>query len=310
MRGLSLITVFLLAGVARAQDATDKSALFEASMRQQWEGIDQQIQLRRIDKEALQVTGKWREGEGAASPTSGAGGRVVLEYGTAMPRILCSPERLCDIELQPGERFVGEPMIGDQARWLVEPAAAGASQHVVVKPKFPDISTNLAIYTDRRVYHLELQATKSEYMPFVSFVYPEDRKAKWLQLAGMVSSSDKAGPRSEPDSKEYEIVATPGNLHFNYRVEREGRWWIRRNIDWEPKRVFDDGEKTIIEMPRKVLAREMPILLVRDGDGKDKIVNFRTKGQHFLVDRLFTHAVLVKGVGRRQERIGIYREED
>lgn len=310
MRWVVFLMVFMSAVVARAQDAAEKSALFEASMRQQWEGIDEQIRLRRIDKEALQVTGKWREGEGAAAPTSGAGGRVVLEYGTAMPRILCSPERLCDIELQPGERFIGEPMIGDQARWIVEPAAAGMSQHVVVKPKFPDISTNLAIYTDRRVYHLELQATKSEYMPFVSFAYPEDRKAKWLQLAGMAARSEKVAPRGEAESQEYEIVATPGNLQFNYRVEREGRWLVRRNIDWEPKRVFDDGEKTIIEMPRKVLAREMPILLVRDGDGKDKIVNFRTKGQHFVVDRLFTHAVLVKGVGRHQERIGIYREED
>lgn len=310
MRGVLLIAVLLFSGLARAEEATEKSALFEASMRQQWEGIDQQIRLRRIDKEALQMTGKWREGEGAASPTSGAGGRVVLEYGTAMPRILCSPERLCDIELQPGERFVGEPMIGDQARWIVEPAAAGASQHVVVKPKYADISTNLAIYTDRRVYHLELQATKKEYMPFVSFVYPEDRKAKWLELAGMTGGADQSAPRVEADSTEYEIVATPGNLHFNYRVKREGRWRARRHIDWEPKRVFDDGEKTIIEMPRKVLAREMPILLVRDGDGKDKIVNFRTKGAHIVVDRLFSRAVLVKGVGRRQERVGIYREED
>jgi P-type conjugative transfer protein TrbG len=308
MRGLVLITVLLVAGLAEAQDA-EKSALFEASMRQQWAAIDQQIQLRRIDKEALQVTGQWREGEGAAAPTSGAGGRVVLEYGTAMPRILCSPERLCDIELQAGERFVGEPMIGDQARWIVEPAAAGASQHVVVKPKFPDVSTNLAIYTDRRVYHLELQATRSDYMPFVSFVYPEDRKAKWLQLAGMTGGPEKAAQRSEARSREYEISTAPGNLNFNYRLEREGRRRVRRNIDWVPKRVFDDGEKTIIEMPRTVLAREMPILLVRDG-GKDKIVNFRTKGIHFIVDRLFSHAVLVKGVGRKQERVGIYREED
>lgn len=309
MRGLVFLTVLLMAGLTEAQDTAEKSALLEASMRQQWAAIDQQIQLRRVDKEALQVTGKWRQGEGAAAPTSGAGGRVVLEYGTAMPRILCSPERLCDIELQPGERFVGEPMIGDQARWIVEPAAAGASQHVVVKPKFPDISTNLAIYTDRRVYHLELQATKSDYMPFVSFVYPEDRKAKWLQLAGMTADAEKVGPRSEARSREYEISTAPGNLNFNYRLEREGRWRVRRKIDWVPKRVFDDGEKTIIEMPREVLAREMPILLVRDG-GKDKIVNFRTKGVHFIVDRLFSHAVLVKGVGRKQERIGIYREED
>jgi type IV secretion system protein VirB9 len=310
MRGVVLITVLLWAVCARAQSATEKSALFEAAMRQQWEGIDQQVRLRRIDKEALRVTDNWRQGNDSALPSGGAGGRVVLEYGAAMPRILCSPERLCDIELQPGERFVGEPMIGDQARWIVEPAAAGASQHVVVKPKYPDISTNLAIYTDRRVYHLELQSTKSDYMPFVSFVYPEDRKAKWLQLAARTGEAGKISASGDSRSGEYEIAAAPGSLHFNYRVKREGRWRVRRRIDWEPKRVFDDGEKTIIEMPRRVLSREMPILLVRDGDGKDKIVNFRVKGQHFVVDRIFTRAVLVKGVGRRQERIGIYREED
>lgn len=320
MRTHVMVSALVLSAVGlgrvRAEDAAwSDQALLEASLRQQWLGIEEALTLRRIDQEALSLAKTYHEGEQAPHPELGEGGYVVFEFGRSVPTVLCVPFRICDIALQPGERVNGAPLVGDGDGWIIEPAVSGTTQHVVVKPKLEGLSTNLVIHTDRRVYQIELKSTKSDLMPMVRFSYPEDRQARWLQLAQLrgVAPGGAAGApasRSSRSTADYELTVTPGSLHMNYRVQKEGRWLMRRRIDWLPKRAFDDGEKTIIEMPRAILQRELPVMFVRDGDGKDKLVNYRVKGQHFIVDRLFTHAVLVKGVGWRQERVGIHREED
>lgn len=308
-RALSMMMVLACASSARAEEGLTEAALFEAGQRQQWAGIDEQIQLRRIDQEALSEVRKYRAGEGAPSPTRGDAGRVVFEFGSTVPTIFCTPLRMCDIELQAGEGFTQEPLLGDSEGWVVERATAGMTEHVVIKPKIPGISTNLAIYTDRRVYHLELLSTAKDAMPFVAFRYPEDRKKKWLAVAAQHGLTP-AGEEGSKKRDEYEVSVRPDALHFGYTIERAGRLLVRRRIDWEPLRAFDDGEKTIIEMPRSVLTRELPVLFVREADGKDKLVNYRVKGTRFIVDRLFERAVLAKGVGMQQERVLITREKE
>lgn len=289
-----------------AQSPSDP-AFLEATLRRQWAGIDQELQLRKIDEAALGEASRWRQGKGAPLPTSGKDGRVVFVFGATVPKLVCSPLRICDLELQAGES-IHDVHAGDTTRWDIQPALSGVTPHVVVKPLAAGSETNIAIYTDRRVYHVELAASPNQHMPFVSFDYPEDRKARWQAMMAM-NRQTQGDSGLVAGSSEYEISANPGSLNFDYEVSKEGRFFARRRIDWAPRRVFDDGEKTIIEMPRSILARELPILLVRDGDGKDKIVNFRVKGQHFVVDRLFSRAVLVKGIGRTQERVLIEKED-
>lgn len=309
MSALVVCVFGLVATAARADEGGANAALFEAGIRQQWAGIDREIELRKIDREALATAQEFRSGEHAPPVTAGEQGRVVFAFGSTIPKVLCTPRRICDIELQPGES-IQSAMAGDPVGWVLEPARAGATQHVVLKPQLPMIETNLAIYTDRRVYHIELQSTAKDHMPFISFTYPEDAKTKWLALAAQrnVPGVSKAETKG---GDEYEVSIAPGSLHFNYKVSLEGRWLVRRNIKWAPVRVFDDGSKTIIEMPRAILAHELPVLLVREGDGQDKLVNFTVKGTRFLVDRLFTKAVLVKGVGWwNQERVAIEQVEE
>jgi type IV secretion system protein VirB9 len=133
----------------------------------------------------------------------------------------------------------------------------------------------------------------------------------WMRAAGAAAARGASASEKHTQNaveRDYEITANPGALYFAYRVEKEGWWWARRRIDWVPTRVYDDGQKTVIEMPRGMIAREMPVLLVREG-GKDAVVNMRVKGQHFVVDRIFDKAVLVKGVGTSQERVAITREK-
>jgi type IV secretory pathway VirB9-like protein len=71
--------------------------------------------------------------------------------------------------------------------------------------------------------------------------------------------------------------------------------------------------KTIIEMPRVMQQTEAPSLLVVRAGGKvtnDKdasLVNYRVQGDRYVVDQVFDEAVLIAGVGKRQERITIAR---
>src|SRR5579875_999313 len=62
-------------------------------------------------QDAVRVSEKWMAEPTSASP--GPDGRVLFSYGTGLPTVVCAPLRVCMIELQPGEKLVGEPHIGD-----------------------------------------------------------------------------------------------------------------------------------------------------------------------------------------------------
>ncbi|MGB5809549.1 MAG: TrbG/VirB9 family P-type conjugative transfer protein, partial [Polyangiales bacterium] len=90
------------------------------------------------------------------------------------------------------------------------------------------------------------------------------------------------------------------NLNFDYALKGD-------KPRWRPTHVFDDGQKTFIEMPRRLRVREAPVLILRDHH-QDRLVNYRIKGRYYVVDRLFDRAVLIAGVGKRQERVQVLRK--
>ena len=194
---------------------------------------------------------------------------------------------------------------------------ATVEQHVVLKPLAPNVATNMAIYTDRRVYHIELQSattSESDYMPFVSFSYPDDQRLKWMAL---VQQQQVALPRTDNSqtvsrSEGHGLTIDASRLNYRYDIDVEG--WFgrkRRAKQWAPRKVFDDGRRTFIQLPEYVRHRELPMLVVRDGAGKDSIVNtsFEPDQLILVVDRLFDAGVLVLGAGRNQERVAIHRED-
>jgi hypothetical protein len=98
------------------------------------------------------------------------------------------------------------------------------------------------------------------------------------------------------------------NLDFHYSVDGRARW--------KPVRVYNDGVKTIIEMPHAMEQTEAPsLLIVRAGGSVSKaadtsIVNYRLQDGRYIVDQIFDQAVLISGVGKRQERVTITRGAD
>jgi len=215
------------------------------------------------------------------------------------PVVDCAPLRTTDIQLEPGETIT-DVASGDSERWLVTPAASGdprnPTPHLAIKPTAGGISTNLTIYTTRHIYHLMLRSRARHEVQEVAFYYPAD-----LEQA-MQNADHAAAKAREPASQPDDVVASlasldPGVLNFSYAVSGP-------KVPWKPIRAFDDGTHVFIQMPATTKSSDAPALMVAAGDGNE-MVNYRVRGDYYIVDKLFDQAVLVSGVGREQDRVSI-----
>jgi type IV secretion system protein TrbG len=254
---------------------------------------------------ALNIAKQWEIGHDIPiKPLAGKNGAIQFVYGVQQPSIVCAVLQVCDIALQMGEH-VQAIHLGDTSRWLVEPAITGNAdqeiQHLILKPLEVGLETSLVVATDRRSYHLRLRSHRSEYMPQVRFIYPEDQLAKWEKQKQQAEQRvQQRANRTLPETGEY-----LDDLSFDYD--------IAGSANWKPIRVYNDGQKTIIQMPRQIAQRGAPTLLLlrKEGglfnDEETALVNYRVQRNRYIVDSVFDKAILIAGVGSNQERITITR---
>ena len=168
--------------------------------------------------------------------------------------------------------------LGDTVRWIIgdTESGSGASKktHIMVKPTRPHLMTNLVINTDRRNYHLELRSTEKTYMASVSWQFPQD---ELIALRRRNANAEEATP--------VDTGVDLTSLIFRYVIEGDAALW-------RPVRAFDDGRKVYIEFPRGISQGEMPPLFVIGASGDSQLVNYRVRGHHMVVDRLFAAAEL------------------
>ncbi len=249
--------------------------------------------------EAVRVSERW-QGEKNA-PSLGTDGRVMYSFGAGLPTVVCAPLRVCMIELQAGEKILGEPHIGDSVRWNISPAMYGtgdqATAVIILKPQMSGLDTNLLITTDRRAYYLRLISRPEDYVARVAFAYPEDDTRKWQQ---QLAAQQALAKQEKHVAEVPPAVIAIEKVNFDYTI-RGGDEHIR------PVRVFDDGAKTYIQMPAELEHREAPVLLVVGSDGKGEMTNYRVKDQTYIVDRLFNRANLVLGSGKKAQKVEITR---
>ena len=254
------------------------------------------------DKAALALAGQWRSGNPAGiKPVRGPDGSIRFLFGAQQPAIVCAVLQVCDVELQAGEQ-VNAIHVGDTARWTIEPAITGSGanevQHLIIKPMDVGLDTSLIVTTNRRTYALRLRSHRTEFMPRVSFAYTEEAVAKWEDLKHRETRQKQ--DRTLPATGEY-----LGDLSFAYDVTGHAAW--------KPVRVYNDGRKTIIQMPSTLGQTEAPTLLVvrKDGsiltDTEPAVVNYRVQGDRYIVDTVFDKAILIGGVGSGQDRVTITR---
>ena len=76
--------------------------------------------------------------------------------------------------------------------------------------------------------------------------------------------------------------------------------------EWRPLAVFDDGHQVFIEMPPIISKIEAPPLFVSGPEGAE-MVNYRVRGNFYIVDRLFQRAELKLGTGWGAKTVKIER---
>lgn len=211
----------------------------------------------------------------------------------ALYAIQAAPQRITDIALEPGESLLSVSA-GDTTRWIVGDARSGSGAstqaHVLVKPNAANLTTNLVVMTDRRVYHIELRSVVGSAMAAVSWRYP----------AEMVLASSPPPPSPAAAASPTAPPFLPDQLNLRYRIDGD-------RPDWRPLAAFDDGRQVFIEMPAKIHAMEAPPLFVI-GDQGAELTNYRVVGNYYVVDRLFTKAELRLGSGWGQKKVQIYRQ--
>jgi len=203
----------------------------------------------------------------------------------ALYRLYGAPQQVSDIALQPGETLVAISA-GDTVRWVVGDTASGTAAakqvHVLVKPFAAGLRTNLVITTDRRSYHLQLESTEHTYIAALSWTYPDD------ELVRLKKQSEEANASMPVDHG-----VSLDNLNFAYIVTGD-------SPSWRPLRAFDDGRHVYIEFPATLDRGEAPPLFVLGAEGTTDLVNYRVRGNYYIVDQIFSAAELRLGKDHQQ----------
>ena len=245
-------------------------------------------------------------------------------FGESEPVLTCTVLRACVIELEAAEILVDAPIAGDQARWIITTARAGkggASTLVVVKPKACDVTTNLVLSTDRRIYDLDLDSPrcsprdtnpKRAYTRHVRFSYPNE-----FDSVAIHSPSDSTAPErprslsvEAPGSQIASAISPPDStLNTEYELVREPRGPFgvfgskRQTFPWQPTRIADDGAHVYVSLPPIARKYPAPVLYALEDDGTRTIVNYVVREAVIITDRVFRRGVLVIPSGNEERTL-------
>ncbi|HEY6043426.1 MAG TPA: P-type conjugative transfer protein TrbG [Nitrosospira sp.] len=278
---------------AQVVPAIDKTAAVEAYP--MYSGPS--IQLDAKERQALELAREWKNNPD--KPIRGKDGSVQYVFGATLPALVCSFMRVCMIRLQEGEVIVDDIGAGDKARWEMYPVMLGPEGNqtlmVAVKPKYAGLVTNIVINTDRRSYKILLKSTEHQWMPELSFIYPDDADKAW------------AAYRKRQSQVAYSSTLSTGEnvaaLDFNYRVSGES--------SWKPIRVYNDGAKTYIQFATANFNNGAPALVALGKDAglfsdeSTEVVNYRVIGDRYIVDGMPKHIGLISGVGKSETKVMI-----
>lgn len=290
-----VVALAMLPFAAQAQvvPAIEKTAAVEAYPMHS----GQDIQLDAKERRALELAREWKNNPD--KPIRGKDGSVQYVYGTTLPALVCSMVRVCMIRLQEGEVIVDDIQAGDKVLWEMMPMLVGSEGNqttmVGVKPKYAGLITNIVINTNRRSYKILLKSTERQWMPELSFVYPDDADRAWEAY------------RKKQNQVAYSSTLSTGEnvaaLDFNYRMSGES--------SWKPIRVYNDGAKTYIQFATASFNNGAPALVAMGKDAgmfsdeSTEVVNYRVIGDRYIVDGMPKSMGLVSGVGKGETKVMI-----
>lgn len=208
-------------------------------------------------------------------------------------QVYTEPGRITDITLEPGEKLISIAG-GDTQRWSLSESQSGSddmpTKHIFVKPQQEDITSNLVLTTDRRVYHIELNARAGvPYQAVVSWNFPRSSILTWSNEA--------------KKAKEQTPLSGLAHQQFNFSYH----FVTKAKPKWMPRRVFDDGHKTYIEFPASMQDIEAPALWGLSKSKELEVINYRRYRNFYIIDHLIDLAEIYVEADDAT-RVGIERE--
>jgi type IV secretion system protein TrbG len=225
--------------------------------------------------------------------------RYEYEQGV-LYQVYSSPLHVTMLTFEPGEK-VQDLASGDVTRWIMMRSSSGegeqARDHLMIKPMRPNLHTNIAVVTNKRVYHLELRSYAETYMAEVSWRYPYGELLQQLAQPSQVSA---AAPANSGVTMGREVA----QLCFAYAFVVP-----TRKPAWMPQRVFHDGKRTYIQFAPGTGERALPALFLLSEQGTPELATYKVEQDAFVVDRVVEVAQLRLG-DQDAPWVGIELERD
>ena len=234
------------------------------------------------------------------------GDYIQFPFGYGEARVRCARLQVCPIELQAGERLLDEPLTGDTERWIVDTSVSGHNGEVpfvVVKPTDCDLTTNVLVPTNRRVYVLTLESDSCKEdgttwaVQRTKFWYPDE-----------MQQAEVEAREAERDLDRLAVAPCEGEAIINQAYEvKQRRGWFSSDppFVWTPEQVCDDGIRTYIQLPEGARYAELPVLYQIGDDGEKEMLNYTPRGDVIIVDRVLHRGALIVNSGGKERRIDI-----
>ncbi len=177
------------------------------------------------------------------------------------------------IEFAPDES-VQTISMGDPTGWMLNPSG----NLLFLKPVDQDATTNMTLITNKRTYLIELHGREAsgiddpELAFIYRFTYPDE-----VDTGALGNYLDTV---PMPD-----LQKDPGKYNMRYTISG--------SEEVAPLRIFDDGEFTYFEFRGK--NAEVPAFYTVDSQGNEAVVNYRTRGNYIVIERVAARFTLRHG---------------
>lgn len=203
-------------------------------------------------------------------------------YTDSVYDIYVTPDFVTRIKLDPEENILNV-ITGSADSFEIQQDFGGAdnAQYLFITAKDLDVTSNINIITDKRIYTINLFSTLDVFNPIVTFNYPAKGNTMTYSLTNARTNESAISTGKD------KLTVSNQNLDFDYIIQG-------KNLPFAPQQVYTDGVKTVIMLPIEL--QEAPVILVKGVDNSQyEVVNFEYEKNKIIVHRRVTEAVLKIG---------------
>ena len=202
-------------------------------------------------------------------------------YTDSVYDIYVTPDFITRIKLDPEENILNVITGADSFDIQQDFGGADNAQYLFITAKDLDVTGNINIITDKRIYTINLFSTLEVFNPIVTFNYPAKGNTMTYNLTNARINESVISTGKD------KLTVANQNLDFNYTIKG-------KDLPFAPEQVYTDGVKTVIMLPLEI--QEAPVVLVKAANGTNfEVVNFEYEKNKIIVHRKISEAVLKIG---------------